>query len=101
MNENYGSAVGESLACGTPVVVGPTNGTRDYIAHDSRVAAEYTEIAVSAAIADVIAIRRRSSEPFSLPSRTIAEQELSVEAVVDRLSLAVRATLQSETAMPR
>jgi glycosyltransferase involved in cell wall biosynthesis len=30
-DENFGSAVAEALACGTPVVLGPTNGTADYI----------------------------------------------------------------------
>lgn len=28
--ENFGSAVAEALSCGTPVVVGPTNGTAEY-----------------------------------------------------------------------
>lgn len=35
-NENFGSAVAESLCCGRPVVVGPTNGTREYVADEVR-----------------------------------------------------------------
>ena len=40
-NENFGSSVAEALACGTPVVVGPSNGTADYIDEHSMIFGDY------------------------------------------------------------
>lgn len=40
--ENFGSSVAEALSCGLPVIVGSTNGTKDYISSSSFVFDEYT-----------------------------------------------------------
>jgi glycosyltransferase involved in cell wall biosynthesis len=53
--ENFGSSVAEAVACGTPVVVGPTNGTGDYIGQGGVRFDRYESDAVAAAIAKAIA----------------------------------------------
>jgi glycosyltransferase involved in cell wall biosynthesis len=56
---NFGSSVAEALACGTPVVVGPSNGTAQYTDSSSQVFADYTCESIAKAVSDVIrAIRR-------------------------------------------
>lgn len=41
-NENFGSAVAEALCCGLPVIVGPTNGTKDYVSETSFIFDNYS-----------------------------------------------------------
>jgi glycosyltransferase involved in cell wall biosynthesis len=84
-NENFGSAVAESLACGTPVVVGPTNGTADYVDGHSRVFPDYTPEAVSAAVVDTIDAVRARPEEVAASARSAAERWFSTSSVVDGL----------------
>jgi glycosyltransferase involved in cell wall biosynthesis len=84
-NENFGTAVAEALACGTPVVVGPTNGTGDYVDGHSRVFPAYTPEAVSAAIVGVVGSVRAAPAEVAASARTSAERWLATSSVVDGL----------------
>jgi glycosyltransferase involved in cell wall biosynthesis len=93
MNENFGSAVAESLACGTPVVVGPTNGTQDYISRDSVVAPEYTPEAICDALIEVIARIRDEPQGVRDRARHTAEMHFSSSNVTAQLERAIKRTL--------
>lgn len=53
-NEDIGSTVIEGLASGVPAILGPTNGTKDYVGETSIVFDAYTPDAVCAALAAMI-----------------------------------------------
>jgi glycosyltransferase involved in cell wall biosynthesis len=93
MNENFGSAVAESLACGTPVVVGPTNGTQDYISRDSVVAPEYTPEAICDALIEVIARIRDEPQGVRDRARHTAEMHFSSSNVTAQLERAIKRSL--------
>ncbi len=84
-NENFGSAVAEALACGTPVALGPTNGTADYIDGNSRVFAEYKPRAVADAILAVLGTRSGSPDEVCATTRAAAERCFAPPVVADRL----------------
>jgi glycosyltransferase involved in cell wall biosynthesis len=84
-NENFGSAVAEALACGTPVVLGPSNGTADYIDGGSRVFERYSPESVSAAIVESIVSRRVDPALESGRARATAEASFAASGVVARL----------------
>jgi glycosyltransferase involved in cell wall biosynthesis len=84
-NENFGSAVAEALACGTPVVVGPSNGTADYVDGHSRVFSDYAPEAVSAAVVETIGSVRSRPADVAASARSAAERWLSTSSVVDGL----------------
>jgi glycosyltransferase involved in cell wall biosynthesis len=84
--ENFGSSVAEAAACGLPVVLGPTNGTKDYLQDAAFMFEDYTpeslKVAILAALealdADAVAVRSRM--------RAAAEQHFHVADVVDTLT---------------
>ena len=84
-NENFGTAVAEALACGTPVVVGPSNGTADYIDGHSRRFSDYAPEAVSAAVLETIASVRSRPAEVCASARSAAERWFSTSSVVDGL----------------
>lgn len=84
-NENFGTAVAEALACGTSVVVGPTNGTADYLDARSHVFPEYTPSAVSAAVLAGIASGTADAEAARRSARSAATRWFSPASVVDGL----------------
>lgn len=80
--ENFGASVAEALACGTPVIVGPTNGTGEYACSQSITLAEYTPEAFAGAL---IEMNRRRSQLDARVCRTAAEHHFAVGKVVDGL----------------
>lgn len=88
-NENFGSAVAESLACGRPVVVGPTNGTKDFIGLDSVVFDAYTPQSVAQAMLEVMRRVDQSGEEYSAASRAAAEAMLSAPAIAQLIRQAI------------
>jgi glycosyltransferase involved in cell wall biosynthesis len=84
-NENFGSSVAEALACGVPVVVGPTNGTADYIDETSEIFDLYRAESVGAAIVRVLEHRREKPALVQHSTRAAAERWFALSTVVDRL----------------
>jgi glycosyltransferase involved in cell wall biosynthesis len=82
--ENFGSSVAEALACGTPVVVGPTNGTGDYMGGGGRRCRAYTPHALAAALTRVLSDTDREPSLHAV-ARQAAVDHLGVERVVDGL----------------
>jgi glycosyltransferase involved in cell wall biosynthesis len=93
MNENFGTAVAEALACGTPVVVGPTNGTRDYISSDSIILEEYTPAALAEALEMVINRVRAEAADVQADARRVAEEHFTGDHVATQLELALEQTI--------
>jgi glycosyltransferase involved in cell wall biosynthesis len=96
-HENFGSAVAEALACGRPVLVGPTNGTKDFTGGGSVVFDEYTPQSVARGMLEVIRRARADGSGLAEASRGAAERHLSAATVADRLTQAID---RSRAAMP-
>lgn len=84
-NENFGSTVAEALACGTPVVVGPSNGTAEYIDANSRVFERYAPDSLATAIVRTIEFHRDHANVVRRSTRASADLWFSASCVVDRL----------------
>jgi glycosyltransferase involved in cell wall biosynthesis len=88
-NENFGSTVAEALACGRPVLVGPTNGTKDYTGSESVVLDECTPEAVARGMLEVISRIRADRAGLTARCRETAERYFRPSTVVDRLCVAI------------
>jgi glycosyltransferase involved in cell wall biosynthesis len=96
MNENFGSAVAEALSCGTPVVVGPTNGTAAYISKMSAVFSDYSADAVAAAVVDVIRTRRASPQRVVRDARRTALEFFDPSRVARHLASIIDSVARDE-----
>lgn len=83
--ENFGSSVAEALACGTPVVVGPSNGTADYIELGGVRCAQYTAASVAAAITCVLRDAEARPADVRARAREAALTHFAVKRIVDQL----------------
>ena len=83
-NEEFGHAVAEALACGVPVVVGPTNGTREYVPEDAGVVfASYTPPAVAEGLRAVL---RLAQDPGTRAAcRRAAERSFDVATIAGQV----------------
>lgn len=84
-HENFGSAVAEALACGKPVLVGPTNGTKDFTGAAAIVVEAYTPEAVARGMLQMIRRVRADRAALAAASREAAERYFHPAAVTDRL----------------
>jgi glycosyltransferase involved in cell wall biosynthesis len=100
-NENFGSAVAEALACGVPAVLGPSNGTADYVDETSEMFDAYTAESVGAAIVRVLERRRAEPELVRHSTRTAAERWFALSTVVDRLLAIVNGAIDEVSAPAR
>ncbi len=84
-NENFGSSVAEALAVGTPVVLGPTNGTREYATSACFSFDEYTPESLYRALK--ACLHAQTSTPYDLAeaARKTAEDQFQVRDIVGRL----------------
>lgn len=84
-HENFGSAVAEAMACGLPVIVGPTNGMKDFVPQGSVVFDRYTPDALAGAMLEVIRRSGSGKASMAAASRRAAEEHFDPERVADGL----------------
>lgn len=83
--EDFGSSIAEALACGTPVVVGPSNGTGQYIGNGGESFGEYTAASVAEAIERILRVCTPTACPLRLEARKAAVRHFRIRDVVDSL----------------
>jgi glycosyltransferase involved in cell wall biosynthesis len=83
--ENFETSVAEALCCGLPVIVGPTNGTKDFISPSSFVFEEYTAESLKKTMFQAIEAIEQKREKLALDARETAENNFSVYKIVDSL----------------
>jgi glycosyltransferase involved in cell wall biosynthesis len=81
--EDFGSSVAEAQACGLPVIVGSTNGNRDYLSSRDIVLGEDSPAALCDAIGEVF-MRREGPEAAGI-SRAAAEKYFDIGHVADQM----------------
>jgi glycosyltransferase involved in cell wall biosynthesis len=97
--EDFGSSIAEALACGTPVVVGPSNGTRAYIGDGGACFEEYSADSVARAIGRVLALIAAYDHALPAEARKAALEHFSINRIVDGLEAILRAAAQHERGM--
>lgn len=86
-DEDFGSSVAEAQMCGTPVIVGHTNGTGDYICPKSIQLADDTPATLADAF-EVMWTRKQRGELLDVPlTRRHAEAQYDVRRIVDQLEV--------------
>jgi glycosyltransferase involved in cell wall biosynthesis len=84
-SEDFGSVIAEAQACGVSVVVGPTNGTLDYIDEMSTVFERYTPESVAEAIVSTFETRRRAPDASRRSARQSAERWFAPPTIADQV----------------
>ncbi len=84
-HENFGFSVAEALAAGRPVVLGPTNGTRDYVGAAGFPFDQYRPSSVAAAMDSAQRAMREKPEVVAEAARAQARRYFETRAVVERL----------------
>jgi glycosyltransferase involved in cell wall biosynthesis len=106
-NENFGSSVAEALAVGTPVILGPTNGTGAYATDACFSFDQYTPDAVCAALEQCLTAQISTPRTLKRQARQTAEAVFSTDSVVDQLehilldTAAQQAATSSGDGLPR
>jgi glycosyltransferase involved in cell wall biosynthesis len=83
--ENFGSAVAEALCCGLPVVVGMTNGTKDYLGQSSFVFDEYIPESLKSKILEALDVVSTDPQAQAKLAREAAEKYLNVVGVASQI----------------
>jgi glycosyltransferase involved in cell wall biosynthesis len=91
--ENFGSSVAEALCCGLPVIVGSTNGTKDYISSSSFIFEDYNSESLKKTMLQAIQAIEQDRGKLALEARQTAEKNFSVSRVVDCLEDIFQETL--------
>ena len=81
--ENFGFAVAEGLCCRLPVILGQTNGTKDYIGSSSFIFEDYTSESIKETMLKAIKASEEDRESLMLDARRAAENNLDVTKIVD------------------
>jgi glycosyltransferase involved in cell wall biosynthesis len=83
--ENFGSSVAEALCCGIPAIVGPTNGTKDFISSSSFVFEQYTSESLKNTMMKALRSVEQCPEEIAQDARKTSEKNFSIIKVVDNL----------------
>jgi glycosyltransferase involved in cell wall biosynthesis len=86
VNENFGSSVAEAAATGVPAVIGPSNGTGDYLRNSATVFSDYTPASVASAVIGSIGRRRADFDAITKRTRAEAAEVFSPRTVAMHLS---------------
>jgi glycosyltransferase involved in cell wall biosynthesis len=94
-SENFGSAVAEALSCGTPVVIGPTNGTGEYCQMAAYRFDHYTPAALAEAIQQAL---EDSAAPDQIKDEavSIARTAFAPDRVADQLMQVLQKAVEEE-----
>lgn len=84
-DENFGSSVAEAQACGQPVIIGPSNGNRDYLAPKDYILEDYSASAVCHAFTRAYKLKSEGNLSDANSSRQLAEEKFSTKSVVSGL----------------
>jgi glycosyltransferase involved in cell wall biosynthesis len=82
--ENFGFSVAEALAAGRAVVVGPTNGTADYVGSAGYAFTDYRAESVADAMEGALEAVTREGPAVSARAREEARRHFAIDAVADR-----------------
>jgi glycosyltransferase involved in cell wall biosynthesis len=94
--EDFGSSVAEALYCGLPVIVGPTNGTKDYISSSSFVFEEYEPESLKKTMLEAINSLERNQEKLALDAIQTAQANFDLKKIVDRLEDIFKEVLETD-----
>ncbi len=83
--ETFGSSVAEALCCGLPVIIGPTNGTKDYVGSSSFIFDQYTAESLKRTMVEALNAVEHDRETLALESRRAAEANFSLDKIMDCL----------------
>jgi glycosyltransferase involved in cell wall biosynthesis len=89
-NEDFGSAVMEAQGSGVPVVVGPSNGTAEYVGERSFKFSAYTAESIRDALLRAVDAVRADRVALTEDSRRAAEKHFRPEDVAEKLIAVVR-----------
>jgi glycosyltransferase involved in cell wall biosynthesis len=89
-NENFGTSVMEALACGIPVVVGPTNGTSEFCPPSMPPFSAYTVDVVANAMIRMAAEVSKSASAMRSAARKAAEAHFCAASICERLLSEIR-----------
>ena len=95
--ENFGFSVAEALAAGRPVVLGPTNGTADYVGDAGFVFSEYGPESVARAMERAMSAVASDGPELSARARTAARRHFTPSRVVDRFEVVCQELLARGT----
>ncbi|MBD2329622.1 glycosyltransferase family 4 protein [Alkalinema sp. FACHB-956] len=93
--ENFGSSIAEALCCGLPVVLGSTNGTKDFIGESGILFEEYTPEALKDAMITALEKLDRDRNQVIANNRKVAEQSFNVDWIADQMISALQKVVES------
>lgn len=94
-SENFGSSVAEALCCGTPVILGPTNGTGEYCDSAAFRFDAYTADSIRRAMQDCLDALASRPEKIAQEARATAERQFNVQDVASKLTSLFQSSSES------